>query len=386
MVPRRAMLHMLHVIWSATAPSLALAQEKEPHELSYEKLVQERQATLQRHASLKDQRHEQAILLRFRESLGDSWPKRKHLPEWQRQQEWVDRNTVGESLPCTSLRTNANQGSHDTPMEFYWHAVGCAEKRVSRINLRRGHLAFPKKLRGRLDASLPILGELPALKDLDFSNHTKNTLRGHLPERFGGSSLFPELRMATFAGARLDGTLPEVLPGKLRWIDLGSCRGISGTIPPWESHAPLLETVVLSSNSLSGTVPTSFFSMPSLANLLLDGNDLTGTLGTTANYMGTLVLGQPRFFALSLRNNALSGTLPAAIFSRMPALSSLAIDGPRMSIATPLPKHLGNQTGNFTLHHSIRYEFSTALPPHHSYIYHGAAQKEWPLQHNEVRR
>ena len=323
--------------------------------MAYDKLVEDRRAALRRRASLDEQRYEQAVLLRFRESLSNSWPKRKRLPEWQRQQEWVPRNSAGESLPCMSMRTDANQGSHATPMEFYWHAVSCEEKRTTRINLRRGHLAFPKKLSGQLNGSLAILGELPALQDLDVSNHNK-ALRGSLPERFGGVALFPELRMARFSGNWLRGQLPETLPPKLRWLDLGNCRSISGTLPTWKSHAQLLETVVLSNNSLTGTVPSSMFSMPFLSTLLLDGNGLQGECAfpmpdimvclTGRGGAGTLALAltgddaEPSLslgtlHTLSFRNNALSGSLPR-FFSKMTKVSPTP---PYLAIILYTPVH-----------------------------------------------
>jgi hypothetical protein len=46
-----------------------------------------------------------------------------------------------------------------------------------------------------------------------------------------------------------------------------------------------------------------------------------------------------------------------------------------MAIINPLPSPLGNQKGNFTLSHSIRYEFSTALPLHHYYVYRGTVKQ-----------
>lgn len=144
---------------------------------------------------------------------------------------------------------------------------------------------------------------IKSLMSLDASGN--ENLCGELPEFIQGSAL----QVLIFSGTKLSGRIPESI-GNLRnltMLDLSYCQ-FHGPIPPF-AQWPKIEMVQLSSNNLNGSLPTDGYL--SLHNL-------------TSVY---------------LRNNLISGVIPASLFSH-PSLMDLDLSQ-------------NNFTGNFLLYPTV---------------------------------
>lgn len=109
-----------------------------------------------------------------------------------------------------------------------------------------------------------------------------------------------------------------------------------------------MELVLLNSNSLDGSIPSEIGLLTKLTSFQIQKNCFTGTiptsLGTTLQPMGLLQqfivgynfltgslppslgnLGKGKLRTMSIRNNALSGTLPASLLSAMQELTVLEL-------------------------------------------------------------
>lgn len=131
-----------------------------------------------------------------------------------------------------------------------------------------------------LSGALPFLGSMPSLIYIYLRD---NDLRGHL------NFMKTEQKLTNLFSLWLDGNDIEL------------------TIPHEVSHLTNLASFSISNATLTGTIPSHFGGLPKLNRIWLYGNKLTGTIPTE--------LGKLKLQVLEVQNNALNGTMPAAICS-----------------------------------------------------------------------
>ena len=134
-------------------------------------------------------------------------------------------------------------------------------------------------------------GTIPAslgqLKELTYLSLGRNALRGELPSELGQLSSLREL--------------------------LVSYNQLSGTIPASLGQLKGLQLLNLEHNQFSGNIPEALTALNGLYQLYLNGNKLIGRI--PADLAGAQ---QPNLFWIDLRDNDLTGHLPARIKQYLP--------------------------------------------------------------------
>ncbi|XVF55058.1 hypothetical protein PTKIN_Ptkin06aG0006200 [Pterospermum kingtungense] len=161
-----------------------------------------------------------------------------------------------------------------------------------------------------------MIGRLPeeiyatTLQNLDLSG---NKLLGGSFQNF---SLNASLQTLVLSDTNFGGQIPDSIGnlGQLTRIEFARCN-FSGPIPKSMQKLKQLVYVDFSSNNFSGPMP-SFSSSRNLTELNLASNQLYGTIHST-NWSGLFKL-----VSVDLRNNKLSGTIPAALFG-IPSLEKI---------------------------------------------------------------
>jgi hypothetical protein len=120
---------------------------------------------------------------------------------------------------------------------------------------------------------------LAALRHLQLLNLSGNAFAGTLPAAWLEPAGFPALASADLSGNLLAGTLPFQLMGLASTaISLGGNDFEAGLPPRWASTS--LRSLDLSTNRLSGLLPNAWGSqLPALADLRLNGNLMRGRWG-----------------------------------------------------------------------------------------------------------
>lgn len=188
---------------------------------------------------------------------------------------------IGECTKLKILDLTANLLEGSLPVELN----KCSDLRVLSVQLNRLSGSIPdlsalQKLGeagpddvGRLYLNQnKFTGEFPLwvtkLKRLSRFSCSDNQLSGPFPSDLSGMVALEAL----FADKNsFEGTLPEMLPPALEWIDL-SKNNFTGTIPlAWENAAKL-NKLRLAHNNLSGSTPAIFKKADQLDYLLIAGN------------------------------------------------------------------------------------------------------------------
>ena len=137
------------------------------------------------------------------------------------------------------------------------------------------------------------------------------TLSGKLPKEIGN---LRQARYIDLSGQGFTGELPSEL-GQLSSIRelLISYNQLSGTIPASLGQLKGLQLLNLEHNQFSGNIPEALTALRSLYQLYLNGNKLIGRI--PADLAGAQ---QPNLFWIDLRDNDLTGHLPARIKQYLP--------------------------------------------------------------------
>ena len=137
------------------------------------------------------------------------------------------------------------------------------------------------------------------------------TLSGKLPKEIGN---LREARYIDLSGQGFTGELPSEL-GQLSSLRelLVSYNQLSGTIPASLGQLKGLQLLNLEHNQFSGNIPEALTALNGLYQLYLNGNKLIGRI--PADLAGAQ---QPNLFWIDLRDNDLTGHLPARIKQYLP--------------------------------------------------------------------
>ena len=137
------------------------------------------------------------------------------------------------------------------------------------------------------------------------------TLSGKLPKEIGN---LREARYIDLSGQGFTGELPSEL-GQLSSLRelLVSYNQLSGIIPASLGQLKGLQLLNLEHNQFSGNIPEALTALRSLYQLYLNGNKLIGRI--PADLAGAQ---QPNLFWIDLRDNDLTGHLPARIKQYLP--------------------------------------------------------------------
>jgi Leucine-rich repeat (LRR) protein len=246
------------------------------------------------------------------------------------------------------------------PCDDYLDGDGCTAGRIVSLHLRSNGLGPPPPGSPPFDWSG--LGEMRNLTLLDLSY---NSLSGSIPTEIG---LINNIEVVSLRNNALFGELPSQIGslnangvGRLRELSLSDNR-LRGHLPPsLATHAPSLESFDVGHNRLlSGTLPSSWTSLPALQVLYLRNNSLSGTLPAGMGAGGGLqklryleLWGNPKvsgtlpqslggltgLLNLDMQGLRLSGTLPTEI-GRLTQLRSLRLNDNKLSGS--LPTQLGN--------------------------------------------
>ncbi|XP_010523517.1 PREDICTED: leucine-rich repeat receptor protein kinase EMS1-like [Tarenaya hassleriana] len=196
-----------------------------------------------------------------------------------------------------------------------WIGVTCQFGQVHSLSLPA------MSLRGRL---YPSLFSLRFLTILDLS---ENSLSGEIPP---GISRLKGLKQLSLGGNRFSGMIPAEIGGLAQ-----------------------LESLQLGPNLLSGPIPPELGRLKRLQNLDLSGNSLTRTFPSGLGELTHLLY-------LDLSDNYLSGSLPPAIFSNFPALTSLDVSN--NSFSGEIPAEIGKLSYLSDLYMGMN-KFSGTIPP-----------------------
>ena len=137
------------------------------------------------------------------------------------------------------------------------------------------------------------------------------TLSGKLPKEIGN---LREARYIDLSGQGFTGELPSEL-GQLSSLRelLVSYNQLSGTIPASLGQLKGLQLLNLEHNQFSGNIPEALTALNGLYQLYLNGNKLIGRI--PVDLAGAQ---QPNLFWIDLRDNDLTGHLPARIKQYLP--------------------------------------------------------------------
>jgi len=192
-----------------------------------------------------------------------------------------------------------------------WYGVACRELRVSSIILS------DNLVKGTVPAALADLG---FLKHLDLSD---NHISGTLPSEVGHAMTIERLRLADNA---LSGTISDDFGYLLALVELDLSGNLltGGMEAISKLHA--IQILRLQKNSFQSVDLADFGQLSLLEELNLENNGLPGVLPESWPYGGRLRL-------LNVGGNALSGTIPLALFDHTPLLESFvananALEGP----------------------------------------------------------
>ena len=241
------------------------------------------------------------------------------------------------------------------PCDDYLDGDNCTAGRIVSLRLRANGLVGDLsgwvglgQLRNltHLDLSYNSLaGSLPTqlgqINNLEVLQVRDNSLGGALPSEIGALNAngVGELREISLANNSFDGHLPPTLAAHAQTLlsfDVGQNHRVSGTIPPSFASLPKLQVLYLRNNSLSGTLPA------------LGGGGSAGTsdlryleLWGNAAFSGTLppqLGGLTNLFTLDAQGLKISGTLPTQL-GQLSALHFLRLNDNLISGA--LPTQLG---------------------------------------------
>lgn len=152
----------------------------------------------------------------------------------------------------------------------------------------------------------------------------RNNLSGEIPDLRSLSSLY----FLDASDNQLGGRFPDVLPQSLVEFSLRNNK-LEGWIPSSAISAlPWLQVLDLSNNALSGTVPAAVFQHPSLEQLVLANNEFESLEVPSDGGVGS------RLIALDLGHNQLGGMLPAFI-GMMPRLRAVTLEKNRFTGMIP---------------------------------------------------
>lgn len=129
------------------------------------------------------------------------------------------------------------------------------------------------------------------------------------------------------------GTLPEslsLLNASLQDLNVGD-NELHGTIPSWLGLMSNLNTLVMSFNYLTGAVPSSLSRLSGLRVLQLDGNYLISSL----DGVFSPAVNMTKLQVVDVSDNALTGSIPAALFENTPLLSTVSMSLNCMSGSIP---------------------------------------------------
>jgi Leucine-rich repeat (LRR) protein len=164
---------------------------------------------------------------------------------------------------------------------------------------------------------------LVLLKALTVLNLRKNQFSAYVPS---GLFRLPTLTQLDLSGNDLQGSIPRAIAqsDSLALVNLSS-GSLVGRIPPTIANLSALRELDLSNNRLSGAIPTELMSMSSLAILRLDRNQLSGPIPalsglssaqvitlSTNRLSGTVAVSEPldAIRILDLSHNLLTGPVP----------------------------------------------------------------------------
>lgn len=152
---------------------------------------------------------------------------------------------------------------------------------LGQLTALRYFAAYQCRFEGAIPASL---GQL---KDLTYLSLGRNSFSGELPSELGQLSSIREL--------------------------LISYNQLSGTIPASLGNLKSLQNLNLEHNQFSGSIPQELAALSGLYQIYLNGNKLTGRI--PADLGGAQ---QPNLFWIDLRDNDLTGHMPARIKQYLP--------------------------------------------------------------------
>jgi Leucine-rich repeat (LRR) protein len=233
------------------------------------------------------------------------------------------------NLRYLSLATNSLTGTLPTEVGLL--------RNIETVDLERN------ELRGTIPSQFHLL---PGLNDLALSI---NFFTGRIPSEFGNliglTSLTMDLndligpvpselgRLTTLRTLwlqqnSLTGTIPPEIGsiGSLVWLDM-SDNLLQGSLPEEIGDLTNLEVVKLNENDLEQAIPASFGKCKRLAHLMLYGNRLNGTIPSG---FGDLFLD-----ILDLRDNNLTGSLPADLVDGVAADAFLDVSGNLLTGTVP---------------------------------------------------
>ena len=266
--------------------------------------------------------------------------------------------------------TNNDNWLSDRPLDE-WHGVTTVSDRVTYLDLSNNGLS------GALPAGL---GELAQLKSLWLGG---NQLTGPIPPELSNLEHLTSLNLSNNG---LSGPIPPELGslGQLYSLNLNG-NALSGAVPPELGNLGRLQGLHLYFNDLSGPLPRSLAGLEQLYSLWFNATGLCAPanagfqdwLGSVADVRGDTCADQQLLMALydatdgdnwtnndnwgsdqpldewhgvtadadgrvthlSLRDNGLSGSLPAAL-GELDRLQVLSLD--RNSLSGPIPPELGD--------------------------------------------
>ncbi|RCV27293.1 hypothetical protein SETIT_5G313500v2 [Setaria italica] len=204
-------------------------------------------------------------------------------------------------------------------------------------NLTRLSL-FRNNFSGEIPASI---GRLPSLSVLRLYS---NRFTGILPPELGKHSTFTYMEADD---NELIGTIPEGLCARGQFMTL-TAKGnhLNGSIPEALANCTSLRSLQLDSNQLSGEVPQALWTI-GIKTLFLRNNRLTGRLPATMDSnLTTLHIENNQLFGsipataaalqvFTAENNQFSGDMPASLGDGMPRLLTLNLSGNQLSGGIP---------------------------------------------------
>ncbi|CAJ1970365.1 unnamed protein product [Cylindrotheca closterium] len=261
----------------------------------------------------------------------------------------LPRYVLGVLFYSTSGREPRLTGSNETSWKEHnqwltgenycqWHGIKCMEDEDYNVTIVNGDIFEIDLSNNDLSGTIP--SELQILADLQLLDLRSNQLQGTIPQ-----FEFPKLQEIHLDNNRLNGPIALHLESmkELRTLSMGH-NALTGGLPSTIGIANKLRYLKLKDNHLSGTLPAAAMAnLKYLENLHISYNRLSGSLFSDDEF----VFGMMNLVNVSLSHNSFSGTLSGNL-SQLSHLQELHLTGNTFS--GTLPDCFGNMTRLAMLH------------------------------------